>query len=514
MNRFRTTIARLNFLLSLSLVVSLLAGAQADAQTKQAKEQKQTKRKQGKFILRVQKGDRIVFLGDSITQGGAKPNGYISLFENEFKQALPFHDVEIIGAGVSGNKVPDLQKRLDRDVLSKDPSIVVIYIGINDVWHSQRGKGTSPEDYKTGLIDLIDRCQNSEAKVLLCTPSVIGEKKAGANSLDKMLDAYSEISRMVAREKNVEILDLRLKFQERLNEINVDDKSKGLLTRDEVHLNLAGNQFVAEQMLSALRVPIRDSKPSKQVVYKTAGDVELKLHVFEPKDDGKKLDRPAAVFFFGGGWVSGNPNQFYPHCQHLADRGVVAISAEYRVKNRHQTTPFECVKDGKSAVRWIREHAKELRIDPSRIIAGGGSAGGHVAAATGTVPGLDEEDEDPNISARPNALVLFNPVYDNGPDGWGHAKVKDRFKEISPMHNITGDMPPAIVFLGTKDKLIPVKTAELFQKKMKTAGVQSELKLYKDRGHGFFNAKMKDGRDFRESVAQMDDFLKGLGYYE
>lgn len=253
-------------------------------------------------------------------------------------------------------------------------------------------------------------------------------------------------------------------------------------------------------------------KPTREVVYKKVGDVELKLHIFEPKEHKPSDKRPAIVFFFGGGWVGGSPSQFYPHSDHLAKQGVVAMCAEYRVRKKHKTTPFECVKDGKSAVRYVRSHATELGIDPKRLVAGGGSAGGHVAAATGTVPGLNEEGEDTKVSCVPNALVLFNPVYDNGPDkGWGHDRVKDRYKEISPMHNISKTTPPAIVFLGTKDKLIPVATGEKFRDKMREAGVQSELLLFKDRTHGFFNRSKGDGSDYRATVKAMDKFLRKVG---
>ena len=115
--------------------------------------------------------------------------------------------------------------------------------------------------------------------------------------------------------------------------------------------------------------------------YKQVGETKLFLHVYNP-DGHKDSDRkPAIVFFFGGGWNGGTPKQFEPHCQYLSQRGMVAITAEYRVKSRNKTTPFECVKDGKSAIRWVRANANKLGVDPSRIAAGGGSAGGHVAAA-------------------------------------------------------------------------------------------------------------------------------------
>jgi acetyl esterase/lipase len=190
---------------------------------------------------------------------------------------------------------------------------------------------------------------------------------------------------------------------------------------------------------------------------------------------------------------------------------MVGIVADYRVKSRQGTTPFECVKDGKSAIRWVRAHARDLGIDPDRIAAGGGSAGGHVAAATATVPGLEEEGEDSSISCRPNALLLFNPVYDNGPGGFGHERVKERYKEISPIHNIQKGTPPAIVFLGTNDSLIPVATAEKYKELMEQAGSRSDLHLYEGQPHGFFNRR-KSEEHFLKTVTEMDRFLESLGY--
>lgn len=218
------------------------------------------------------------------------------------------------------------------------------------------------------------------------------------------------------------------------------------------------------------------------------------------------------MFFFGGGWVGGSASHFYPQSQYLADRGMVAICAEYRIRSKHKTTPFECVADGKSAMRWVRSHADELGIDPDRLAAGGGSAGGHVAAATATLPGLDDPADDLSVSCVPNALVLFNPVYDNGPDGYGYDRVKERWQEISPLHNIREGIPPAIVFLGTKDRLIPVETGKTFQKKMEDVGSRSELMLWEGAEHGFFNPGKGDGTAYHETVAAMDRFLTELGY--
>ena len=187
----------------------------------------------------------IAFFGDSITQAGARPGGYCKLIGDAIAKEKPGLGVEIVYAGISGNKVPDLEKRLERDLISKSPSVVFIYIGINDVWHSTRGNGTPTVQFDTGLRRLIKKISDSGAKVVLCTPSVIGEKKEGANSLDKMLDEYSEISRRVASESGVILCDLRKSFVDHLKENNPENKHSGILTRDGVHLNIDGNRFVA-----------------------------------------------------------------------------------------------------------------------------------------------------------------------------------------------------------------------------------------------------------------------------
>ena len=147
----------------------------------------------------------------------------------------------------------------------------------------------------------------------------------------------------------------------------------------------------------------------KARVYKKVGDVELKMFVFLPKGHKASDKRPAVVFFFGGGWSGGSPKQFVPHCQYFASRGMVAMTAEYRVARRHNVKAVSCVADAKSAIRWAREHADSLGIDVDRIVASGGSAGGHVAACTGVLTGFEEKNEKSDISSRPNAMVLFNP---------------------------------------------------------------------------------------------------------
>jgi len=257
---------------------------------------------------------------------------------------------------------------------------------------------------------------------------------------------------------------------------------------------------------------VRPSVAKKEIVYKKVGRMQLKLHVFEPKDRSSEKRLPAIVFFFGGGWVGGSPSQFFPQSDYLASRGMVAISAEYRTKKNGGATPFECVKDAKSAMRYVRAHADELGVDPEKIASGGGSAGGHLAAATGTVKGLEPEGEDTTINSRPAAMVLFNPVYDNGPGGYGHNRVGDRYKEISPLHNIGPHTPPAIVFFGTEEKLVARATAERFQAEMKKLGIRSDLHYYEGQAHGFFNYGRANNAYFIKTMREADKFLAALGF--
>lgn len=243
--------------------------------------------------------------------------------------------------------------------------------------------------------------------------------------------------------------------------------------------------------------------------YKIVDNDTLNVRIFNPPGWRPGDKRPAIVFFYGGGWNNAHPMQFYPHSQYLASRGMVAICADYRTKSTHNTTPIECVQDGKSAIRWVRRHAKELGIDPDKLVAGGGSAGAHVAAATATLRGFNEIGEDTTISTKPNALVLFNPVIDTGPDGYGYSRVKEYWQDFSPMHHIDQDTPPSIILLGTDDHVVPVATAEKFKASMEKAGGRCDLILYEGFGHGFY---LKE--KYFETLTEVDRFLASLGYIE
>jgi len=249
-------------------------------------------------------------------------------------------------------------------------------------------------------------------------------------------------------------------------------------------------------------------------VYKKAGDAELRLYVFKPEGHKAGDQRPAIVFFFGGGWNAGSPEQFRYQCRYLASRGMVAITADYRVASRNQVKAVECVRDAVSALRYVRGNAEKLGIDPNRIAAGGGSAGGHLAACVGVIENLDDATgRYGEVAYRPNALVLFNPALMFG-EKPGLPMTSERTgvdpEEISPFHHVKSDRPPTLLLFGTADSMID--SARAFRDAMKKGGNRCELEEYADLPHGFFNVGRNENKEFFATLERVDKFLASLGY--
>lgn len=276
--------------------------------------------------------------------------------------------------------------------------------------------------------------------------------------------------------------------------------------------------------------PAQEAKPRRRFAYppafegaavetyKEVNGTKLSVWIFHPDGNAAPgAKRPAIVFFFGGGWTGGSPAQFERQSRHLASRGMVAIVADYRVATRHQVKAANCVADAKSCVRWLRRNADRLGIDPARLAAGGGSAGGHLAAATATLPGLDEPGEDTSVSAVPDALVLFNPALVLAPldgvesKGFEARTTADRFgcepREISPIHHVRSGLPPTLILHGRADSTVPFGSAEAFTAAMKKAGNRCELVGYEGQPHGWFNSV-----GYEATLAEADRFLVSLGY--
>ncbi len=288
----------------------------------------------------------------------------------------------------------------------------------------------------------------------------------------------------------------------------------------------AGLLALQSPVLAALAYPPK-MDGARVETYQQIGGVTLALSIFEPPATSAgpaPKQRPAIVFFFGGGWTNGSPAQFEQHCRALAARGMVAITADYRVASRHKVKPIDCVADAKAAVRWVRTHAVRLGIDPQRIAAGGGSAGGHLAAAIATLAGFESPGANLSISAVPNALVLFNPALVLAPlpglslNGFGDRVPADRMgtdpKNLSPAHHVKKGTPATIIFHGKADTTVPYVTAEAFTAAMKAAGNRCELVGAEGAKHGYFNYGRGDNAAYAATLAATDAFLVSLGWIE
>lgn len=247
--------------------------------------------------------------------------------------------------------------------------------------------------------------------------------------------------------------------------------------------------------------------PTRKIVYKKIADRELSLHVFQPESWKASDKRACFITIHGGGWTGMGPERMYAFADHFAKLGLVSISVQYRLASaKTNTTVFDCVKDVRSAVRYVKAHANELGIDPNKIIASGGSAGGHLAASTAMFE-VNEESDDLKISPVPNALVLLFPVIDTSKEGYGNARIGERWQEISPAHNVRPGLPPTITFHGTADPTTPFKGAQIFHEAMLKAGNRSELVIHEGGDHGYL---MRTQPLYDECLAKTDAFLKSL----
>lgn len=205
------------------------------------------------FMLPVKK-QKIIFFGDSITQAGVQPSGYIKRIDSMCNAEGQKEDYEFIGAGIGGNKVYDLYLRMDDDVLAKSPDVVVIYIGVNDVWHKvSSGTGTDADKFTKFYQAIIKKLADKNIKTILCTPAVIGEKTDFSNSQDGDLNEYSKIIRGLAEKNKLQLVDLRKSFLDYNTKNNTQNKDRGILTTDRVHLNEKGNQLVADEMWKGIK---------------------------------------------------------------------------------------------------------------------------------------------------------------------------------------------------------------------------------------------------------------------
>jgi acetyl esterase len=256
------------------------------------------------------------------------------------------------------------------------------------------------------------------------------------------------------------------------------------------------NVFIIALLLNALH-SFGGEKPDTTWTYKTVEGKALKMDVFLPEGYESGSSFPTLVYFHGGSWREGTPSMQYPDCAYFSRRGMVAVAVDYRLKDRdHVEVPLECVKDAKSAVRFLHKNARELKVDEGRIVAAGDSAGGQLAAALAMItdPKTNDDCYDPAISCRPDALILHNPYFKCQPD-------------LSPTNYMAAGLPPVITFLGDQDQAITVESLMAFHNAFKQAGNSSALYIGKGGKHGFCNGRNPGNRFFYWSLELTDEFL-------
>ncbi len=247
--------------------------------------------------------------------------------------------------------------------------------------------------------------------------------------------------------------------------------------------------------------------------YKSTPQGGLSVKIYAPESCAGGAP-PAIVFFYGGGWTSGDIDQFKPQSEYLASRGMAAFCAEYRTKSKHGTTPVESVRDGRSAIRWVKANAAEIGVDAARVGAGGGSAGGHVALCAVRAEDCDDETDDLSVSCNPGILILFNPATNT-------ISIESRMKKfgdletarrLSPLHHVSSGFPPCIIFHGVEDKTVPIGDARAFRGAMEARGNVCQLMEYEGMGHGFFNYGRNGNVPFAGTLRAADRFLVRHGW--
>lgn len=451
----------------------------------------------------------ILGLGDSITQGGRNFASYLfPLWEKLFGKG---YWVDFIGpneskcrigsiqcAGYSGKSAEFIESIIDSIYRLYPADVVLLHSGHN---HFNKEKPVA------GIIraqeSIIQKIHKINPNAKIFVAKVIPSGKLPKYAY--LPELNDEIERMMRRINNPNVILVNQFGGFQWSEMTIEDN---------VHPNKNGAEQMAGTWFDALQKilphPEVEYSPTK-AVYKTLSDgQQLELHIFNPKESGNHSPHSAIIYFFGGGWTYGTPLQFYHECAYYASKGIVAVSAEYRISSVHQSTPFESVEDAHDAIRWLRTNASKLNLDTARIAAAGASAGGHLAAACGIISPKQKDE----VSSIPNLLLLYYPVIDNSVSGYGSNLTKKRYQEISPLHNIHAGVPPCLFIMGTEDHLIPSETATRFEKELANNGTSCELHFIEGAGHPIFYYRKSLTNDFYTIQSLTNQFLIKHGFFE
>ena len=449
----------------------------------------------------------IMGLGDSITEGSDYFTCYLyPLWEKLFTAGYQF---DFIGpreskcrigtlrhCGFSGKNVEFLESKIDSIYRLYPADIVLLHAGHNHFAEEKPILGMIAA-YKS----IIRKMQSINPDVRILIAQVIPSGK---------LPKYSYIP------------ELNEKIAEMVSELHSDhiclvNQAEGFDWKkytiyDKVHPNKEGAEKMATVWFEALKKVLAPSEItfSPEIIrYKTLenGD-SLALHIFKPQDIKGGEKRPAIVYFFGGGWKLGTPIQFYRECAYYASKGMVAISVDYRIEYLHHSTPFESFEDAKDAICWLRSHASDYQLDPDKIAVAGGSAGGHLAAALGTIG----SDGAVPAGYRPNLSVLYYPVIDMVSRGYGFPEIERDFEKISPIHHVSKATLSTLILLGTKDPIVSVKAVESYRDKLLQNGVYCKLHLFEGAGHPIFLYRKPLTDDYYKIRKLTDNFLRRYGF--
>lgn len=461
---------------------------------------------------------RVLCIGDSITEGGPRSGNW--RFPLWSKLLAAGYHIEYVGSrvtetrigqirheGYGGRNAQFLADHLEKNYPSPSPDVVLLHLG-----HNNDSANAPVPAMLVATERLIARARADNPRVIVLLAQVIPSLKLPKYSYIPDYNAAlpALAARLTTTDSPVIIVDQASGFDPAADTLD-----------DLVHPNPSGSAKLSDRWFEALvkilPAPAADLPAPRLVPYKTIGDRPLHLHVFAPPGHRSSDRRPAVLFFYGGGWSRGTPLQHYPEARHFAARGYVAITVDYRVTSTHPgATPFDSLSDAKSAFRHVRQNASLYGIDPARLIGAGASAGAQLALAAALATDFDDPADDRSVSPRPDALVLWYPVLDNGPAGYGAERVGDRYSQFSPFHLVsTVQPPPTLLFLGTRDMHLSVARAEEYQQLARGSGARCELKLFEGGQHAFYDYRnpSPENRALRaECLSAADTFLRSLGY--
>lgn len=252
--------------------------------------------------------------------------------------------------------------------------------------------------------------------------------------------------------------------------------------------------------------------PDMDLVYKTVPGDALRLQVFRARGARPSPDAPLLLLLHGGGWVVGNIGQFHPQCRVFAAQGLDCATASYRVRGRHGSSPGDALNDVRDAVRYLRRQHQALGLPMPRLVVGGGSAGGHLAAALASALPWPDPGADPQAPTRPDAVLLYNPMLDLSPGMPDHGPVAAHWHALSPQHHLSASTSPTLVMSGDQDPEVAVATVQRHVQGLQALGVRARAVIYPGAGHGFFNPRGWQASWFGQTNTEVWRFLAELGW--